>query len=131
MQETLSSTIRATGVDVNAVSTTTAKVAQTAQDGAARAQPFLSKAINFLTTTEPVTLAEYGLGVVALYYLGPPLLGAVFGSFRGFAGEISAAQALDSVNNDGNTLLIDIRTEVSNIAVVGGPTAVITTSYKV
>ncbi len=40
---------------------------------------------------------------------GPGLLGALFGSLRGYAGDISPAGALDAVSNDGNTLIIDIR----------------------
>jgi len=60
-----------------------------------------------------VMLAEYGLGALAFYYLGPALLGAAFGSLRGFAGEVTAAQALDLVGSDGSAVIIDIRTEVS------------------
>lgn len=59
-----------------------------------------------------VLLAEYGLGAVALYYLTPALLGGFVGSLRGFAGEVTAAQALDLLASDGSALLIDIRTEV-------------------
>lgn len=62
-----------------------------------------------------VVLAEYGLGAVALYYLAPFLLGSVFGSLRGYAGEVSAAQALDLVANDGGAVIIDIRTEVGAV----------------
>lgn len=40
---------------------------------------------------------------------GPGVLKAVFGSFRGYAGNISPAGALDAVSNDGNTVIIDIR----------------------
>ena len=40
---------------------------------------------------------------------GPPLLKGIFGSLRGYAGNISPAAALDAVSVDGNTLLIDIR----------------------
>jgi hypothetical protein len=59
-----------------------------------------------------VLLAEYGLGAVALYYLTPALLGGFVGSLRGFAGEVTAAQALDLLASDGSAVLIDIRTEV-------------------
>jgi hypothetical protein len=59
-----------------------------------------------------VLLAEYGLAAAALYYLGPALLGGLFGSLRGFAGEVTAAQALDLIGSDGGAVLIDIRTEV-------------------
>lgn len=40
---------------------------------------------------------------------GPGIVKGIFGSFRGYAGNISAAGALDAISNDGNTLLIDIR----------------------
>jgi hypothetical protein len=59
-----------------------------------------------------VLLAEYGLGAVALYFLAPALLGGFVGSLRGFAGEVTAAQALDLLASDGSAVLIDIRTEV-------------------
>lgn len=60
-----------------------------------------------------VVLAEYGLGAIALYYLTPALLGGFAGSLRGYAGEVTAAQALDLLASDGSAVLIDIRTEVS------------------
>lgn len=34
-----------------------------------QARPLLSRAVNFVTTTEPALLAEYALGGVAAYYL--------------------------------------------------------------
>eukprot|EP00775_Hariotina_reticulata_P005852 gene5852-6093_t len=111
VKESLTSAVNASGVDVNSLSRTTAVVSKTATEGVTAAQPFVSKAITFLTTTEPVVLAEYGLGALALYYLGPALLGAAFGSLRGFAGEVTAAQALDLVGSDGSAVIIDIRTE--------------------
>jgi len=109
--DTLQSAFKSTGVDVGAIKTTTSTLAKTAQEGATVATPFVNKAIDFLTTAEPTKLAELGVGALALYYLGPGLLGAAFGSLRGFAGEISAAQALDLLSNEGNAVLIDIRTE--------------------
>lgn len=59
-----------------------------------------------------VVLAEYGLGAAALYYLAPALLGGFVGSLRGYAGEVTAAQALDLLGSDGSAVLIDLRTEV-------------------
>jgi hypothetical protein len=64
------------------MSDTSAVVGKTASDVA----PTVNKVISFLTTTEPVTLAEYGLGAVALYYLSPTLLALAAGSLRGYAG---------------------------------------------
>ena len=47
--------------------------------------------------------------IVATLLQGPGLLKVLFGSLRGYAGEISPPGALDAVSNDGNTLIIDIR----------------------
>jgi hypothetical protein len=65
----------------------------------------------FLSSKDPTTLAEYGAGLVAAYYLLPPVLGAVFGSLRGYAGEVTPAAALDAVNNESGTVLIDLRSD--------------------
>jgi rhodanese-related sulfurtransferase len=111
VKDSLSSAFTATGVDVDSIQRTTDVVQKTATEGVSAAQPFLSKFITFITTTEPVILAEYGLGAVALYYLAPVVLGGFFGSLRGYAGEVTAAQALDLVANDGSAVIVDIRTE--------------------
>ncbi|KAF8068332.1 Calcium sensing receptor [Scenedesmus sp. PABB004] len=109
--DSLQSAIKGAGVDVDSLQRTTAVAAKTATEAATTAQPFLTKAYTFLTTTEPVLLAEYGLGALALYYLAPVLAGGLFGSLRGYAGEVTAAQALDLVGSDGGAVIIDIRTE--------------------
>eukprot|EP00879_Flechtneria_rotunda_P001047 GHRR01001184.1.p1 GENE.GHRR01001184.1~~GHRR01001184.1.p1 ORF type:complete len:429 (+),score=162.31 GHRR01001184.1:83-1288(+) len=111
VKDSVTSAFKTTGVDVDGLQRTTEVVSKTANEGVTAAQPLLSKVINFVTTTEPVVLAEYGLGAVALYYLAPVVLGGVFGSLRGFAGEVTAAQALDLVATDSGAVLIDIRTE--------------------
>lgn len=87
-----------------------AKPATDAAKGALdTATPLVLKFVNFLTHTDAATLAQYGLGAGAIYFLGPVALGAAFGSFRGYAGDISPAGALDSVATDGNTYIIDLR----------------------
>lgn len=101
--------IKSTGIDVNTV---TKVASSTAAEGVSAAKPVLSQTADFLTTTPPVLLAEYGAGAVALYLLAPTLLGLAAGSLRGYSGELTAAQALDAVGNDGNSILIDIRSEV-------------------
>lgn len=55
LQDTLDSALKSTGVDVNSLSKTTTAVTQTANEGVSVAKPFLSQAITFLTTTEPVS----------------------------------------------------------------------------
>lgn len=111
VKDSLTGALQSTGLDLNAVSSKTTELSAAAQGGATAATPLLTKVVNFVTTTEPVLLGEYALGLVAAYYLAPPVLGLVFGSFRGFAGEVTAASALDLVNKDGNTVIVDIRTE--------------------
>lgn len=82
----------------------------TADTVVATTKPILSQVVTFLTTTEPVLLGEYALAALGVYLLGPTLLGALVGAARGYAGEITAAAALDQVCNSGNTVIVDIRT---------------------
>ena len=42
---------------------------------------------------------------------GPGVLKVLFRTLRGYRGGITPAAALDSVCNEGNTVLVDIRTE--------------------
>jgi hypothetical protein len=70
------------------------------QQAVTTAKPFVEQAFTFLTTTEPLLLGQYALGLVAAYYLAPPLLKAGVGLLRGYAGEISAAAALNTVQSE-------------------------------
>lgn len=103
--------LESSGLNLKVVGDTAATVTKTSSEVATTATPFLKQFVTFVTTTDPVTLGEYGLGLVALYYLAPPLLGAAFGSLRGYAGEVTAAAALDVVMKQGDTVIIDIRTQ--------------------
>ncbi len=61
--------LSSSGIDTQAVvGTTKAAVAQTEQAVTA-AKPALEQALTFLTTTDPIVLGEYALGLAALYYL--------------------------------------------------------------
>jgi len=95
------------GVDVSTINSTTATVVRTTQEGVL---PKVSSFLSYLAVQEPVVLGEYALAATALYFLGPAALGAFGGYLRGFAGDVTAAAALDGLVNDGNTVLIDIRT---------------------
>lgn len=75
-----------------------------------QAKPSLTSSLTSLSSRDPTTLAECALGAVAFYYLAPPVLKLLFGSLRGYAGEISPAAALDSVAAGGNVVIVDIRT---------------------
>lgn len=59
-----------------------------------------------------MTLAQYGLGGLALYLLSPALGGALLGGLRGYAGDINAVQALEAINREGNAVIVDIRSLV-------------------
>lgn len=58
------------------------------------------QAITFVTTTEPLLLGEYALGLVAAWYLTPPLLKLAAGALRGYAGDVTPAAALTAVESD-------------------------------
>lgn len=87
-------------------------------------KPATTKFVEFVTTTEPTLLIEYTLGALALYYLAPPLVSVVSAAARGYKGDASAAQVLDWISEDGNTVLIDARKkqekEAMGIPDVGG-----------
>ncbi|KAL4532423.1 hypothetical protein Ndes2437B_g02829 [Nannochloris sp. 'desiccata'] len=55
-------------------------------------------------------LAETAVGLVAAYYLLPPVLKASVGALRGYAGDVSPAAALDALSTQGKANLVDIRT---------------------
>lgn len=93
-------------IDPSAIKTVTG----TTEAAVSTAKPALDQAAYFLTHTEPVVLAEYALGLVALYYLAPPLFKASFGALRGYAGEVTPAAALDALSSNSNSVLVDIRT---------------------
>ena len=51
----------------------------------------------------------------AWYIQGPRILGGVFGSLRGYAGNVSPAAALDMVASEGNTYIIDLRSSSEKV----------------
>jgi hypothetical protein len=127
------------GLNANVIVDGAKKATDTASEALTSAKPVVDSTVSTLSSTSPVVLGEYALGLLALYYLvrlchdpeqrvlpvikitfihcsvdgsvqqGPGIIKGVFGSFRGYAGNITAAGALDAVSNDGNTIIIDIR----------------------
>lgn len=92
-----------TGVDTKVVS-------DAGESAVATAKPLLDTLVQFLTTSSPTVLAETALGLVAAYYLLPPVLKASSGLLRGYAGDVSPAAALDALATQSNAVLVDIRT---------------------
>mmetsp|Transcript_7847 Transcript_7847/g.19568 ORF Transcript_7847/g.19568 Transcript_7847/m.19568 type:complete len:381 (-) Transcript_7847:883-2025(-) len=102
--------LEGSGVTSKSVEQAVSVVAKTTTEAATAATPFVTKFFQFLASSDPVTLGEYALGAVALTYLAPALFGGLGGSFRGYAGDLAAAAALDLLVNDGGALLVDVRT---------------------
>lgn len=92
-----------TGVDTKVVS-------DAGETAVATAKPLLETLVQFLTTSSPTVLAETALGLVAAYYLLPPVLKASSGLLRGYAGDVTPAAALDALATQSNAVLVDIRT---------------------
>lgn len=86
-----------------------APVVKTTEQAVTTAKPFVEQAITFVTTTEPLLLGEYALGLVAAWYLTPPLLKLAAGALRGYAGDVTPAAALTAVESDGSAVILDIR----------------------
>lgn len=107
----LSKALETTGLDTKSVTEAVTTVTKTSKDVYTTATPFVKQVADFVTTSDPLTLAEYGLGALVIYYFAPPLFGAAFGSLRGYAGEVTAASALDLVVQSGDTVIVDIRTQ--------------------
>ncbi|GFR43580.1 hypothetical protein Agub_g4677 [Astrephomene gubernaculifera] len=105
ISNTVTDVLQSTGLDLSAVSRTAGSVTQAAGSAVSAASPLLRRGLEFLAASDPVTLGEYALGAVALYFITP----ALFGAMRGYAGELTAAVALDTVVNDASSVLIDIR----------------------
>jgi len=90
-------------------------VAQTviseAPKAAKASQPFFESFIQFLTTTEPATLAEYGVILYAIYLITPFAFRFISASQRGYADNLRPAQALDFILKDSNAVIVDLRIE--------------------
>ncbi len=70
--------LESTGVDLSAVTDVAGTVSDVAGSAVSAATPVARGLAEVLANSDPVTLGEYTLGAVALYYLTP----AFFGAFR-------------------------------------------------
>jgi rhodanese-related sulfurtransferase len=100
LERVLSETV---GVDGKAVTSA-------GEQAIASTKPLLESLVHFLTTSSPTVLTETAVGLVAAYYLLPPVLKASVSVFRGYAGDVSPAAALDALSTKSNANLVDIRT---------------------
>lgn len=97
-------------VEQAGVSPSTVKeVQKTASTVATTAKPVVSSAIEFVTTTPPMTLLEYAAGATAFTLALPTLTSLLVKNLRGYAGVVSPAIALDKMSTTSQVALIDIR----------------------
>eukprot|EP00889_Picochlorum_renovo_P001643 jgi/Picre1/28673/NNA_004073.t1 len=85
-------------------------IVQGASKAVSATKPFVTSAVEFVTTTSPLTLAEYAAGVVSGFLRSWDvfIVGAVL---RGFAGFVTPAGVLDKLSTSQKAVLIDIRSE--------------------
>lgn len=100
------SLIEQAGVSPTVVKTTTSTVST----AVTTAKPFVSSAVDFVTTTPPLTLAEYAAGAAVFALAFPSVASLVIKGLRGYAGSVSPAIVLDKLSTSpGNVAVIDIR----------------------
>eukprot|EP00238_Polyblepharides_amylifera_P011558 CAMPEP_0196578958 /NCGR_PEP_ID=MMETSP1081-20130531/13597_1 /TAXON_ID=36882 /ORGANISM="Pyramimonas amylifera, Strain CCMP720" /LENGTH=411 /DNA_ID=CAMNT_0041898367 /DNA_START=60 /DNA_END=1293 /DNA_ORIENTATION=+ len=99
------------GVDVTPFKSVAQTVISEAPKAAKASQPFFESFIQFLTTTEPATLAEYGVILYAIYLITPFAFRFISASQRGYADNLRPAQALDFILKDSNAVIVDLRIE--------------------
>lgn len=112
--------LRSSGVDVDSLSVQANTATKTLSDASVKATPFVTKVTDFVTSSSPETLGKIAIVLVLVYYLTPFALKATVSSFRGYAGEITPARAVDIVATDSNVAIIDIRAQKEK-ASVGTP----------
>jgi len=98
------------GVNTQAIAGFEKAAIDTGKEAVSVSKPFFDQLVTFVTTSEPVVVAEAGLALVAAYYLAGPLLKGLGGALRGYAGDVSPAAALDVLSTQGNCVMVDIRT---------------------
>ena len=70
--------------------------------------PYATQAIDTISTYDSSTLGEIALGAVAFTYLAPAFAGIIADSTRGYAGDVTSANVIDTLTGD--SVLVDIRT---------------------
>lgn len=97
-------------VEQAGVSPSTVKeIQKTASTAITATKPVVSSALDFITTTPPVTLIEYAAAAAVFALASPTLASLLVKSLRGYAGVLSPAIILDKVSTGSQVALIDIR----------------------
>ena len=82
-----------------------------AGDAIVAATPVAQATFESLSAQDPAVLAAGAGALVAVYLAAPAFFGSVVAGARGYAGEFSAAQALDLLSKEDYTL-IDVRGDI-------------------
>lgn len=91
MQEGTKNLLKSSGVDVDSISSQATSASKTIGEASSVAAPTVNKLVGFLSSSSPETLGKIAVVLVAVYYLTPFALKGLVSSFRGYAGENSAA----------------------------------------
>lgn len=103
--------LAAQGVNPKLILDSAKQATSTAESAITQATPVVTKAIDTVSATTPEVLLQYAGGALALYLVVPPLLRSFVGGLRGYRGDLTPASALDLVSNEGNVVLVDLRSD--------------------
>jgi len=99
------------------VSPTAIKSVESAATGAySTAKPVVTSFLDFVTTTDPITLVEYSAAAAAFVLAFPSIASFVARALRGYAGATSPAIVLDRLSTGSSVALVDIRSQQSKEA---------------
>eukprot|EP00891_Asterochloris_glomerata_P003777 jgi/Astpho2/3777/Aster-08335 len=98
------------GLNTNLVANKVSQAGTVAGKAFETAKPSVTSAASEASSLSPSALGQYALIALGVWFLGPPVARGLFGSLRGYRGDISPAAALDAVTNQRNTVIVDIRT---------------------
>ncbi|CAI5937195.1 unnamed protein product [Closterium sp. NIES-64] len=117
LAEKASKALQDSGVDVAPVveaARTAASVADGVTDSTGRAitavTPYATSTVDLISSADPTALSIAAGGLFGLYLLLPSIGRGIAYSFRGYAGELTAAQALDVLERE-ESVLVDVRSE--------------------
>eukprot|EP00240_Pyramimonas_obovata_P004573 CAMPEP_0118957528 /NCGR_PEP_ID=MMETSP1169-20130426/62150_1 /TAXON_ID=36882 /ORGANISM="Pyramimonas obovata, Strain CCMP722" /LENGTH=400 /DNA_ID=CAMNT_0006905615 /DNA_START=31 /DNA_END=1233 /DNA_ORIENTATION=+ len=115
----VSTTLKSSGLDLDAVASAGKVATDAASTAVTTAAPVAQSVFKVMTSSDPSTLATFAGGAAVLVFLSPVWGPALASSIRGYAGDISAASALDLVTQS-NVMMVDLRS-AEEIAAKGSP----------
>ncbi|CAL0325748.1 unnamed protein product [Lupinus luteus] len=102
--------LQSSGVDAQPVLKTVADAAEQTTKVIEVAKPIASTTVETLSSSDPTVIAGTAGALFIAYLLFPPIWSAISFNFRGYKGDLTAAQTLDLISTQ-NYILLDIRSE--------------------